>query len=226
MRWTQRRMKSMMILGAASLVLSFALGESADQAPSRIYGVGDRAAYKYPDRLEFVRLPEGMKVVPVEPLRHRIERDGKEARPQQVRPSKVLRFGRPFVFLTAQPPSPHMLICTDMLKGTYPAGVGDFCGVIALDGSTVYKFPVTQKVPGQLLRPIGIDPDGNYAAVFLGERVEGEDSPAIGKPREILVWEFPSKFRREAGPWKEGKPSNPAEAMAEVMLRYRARPRK
>lgn len=69
----------------------------------------------------------------------------------------------------------------------------DFCGVISQAGEIIYIFPVVQKSPRSLLRPLAIADGGARAAVALGEKVvdEEEDGESIrvGNIREVLIWE-------------------------------------
>ncbi|MCX5786933.1 MAG: hypothetical protein NTX64_00260 [Elusimicrobia bacterium] len=137
-----------------------------------------------------------------------------------------MKFRHATYLFMPQPPSDLLLICSNLLKEVVTSNGKDFCGIVSLEGKIVFEFPIRQRVPDRLLRPIGFESDGKYAAVFLGERVEGEDSPGIGKPREILIWEFPATLNRHPGPWKNGEPKEPHAAIADVIQKYRLRPQK
>jgi hypothetical protein len=142
-------------------------------------------------------------------------------KPAQLEPAKILWFDYPF---DAQAAGDHLLVCTNLTRNKNGSGgVGDFCGIISASGDVVFKFPVSQRSPQQLLRVLGINGDGTYAEVFIGRLVPGEDGADISEPREILAWRAPNKFTRFPGPWKDGKPKDPAQAFDNLLQGFKER---
>src|SRR5262249_4397591 len=152
---------------------------------------------------------------------------GQDTLPPTITPSKTMSFKRPFKVmpLMTDNVSSNVLVCTDMLhvsyapmsrdereklrakgfEGTMPwinrnGRFDQLCAVISLDGDIVFSFPLTQKLPQQLLTPIGITADGMKAAVMVGEQIQIDTGdgvePFVGKPREILLWEAARGLRK------------------------------
>lgn len=71
----------------------------------------------------------------------------------------------------------------------------DFCGVISVSGSILYKFPIVQKYPDSILKTAAYRDGGNWVAVALGESVmaqAGDEShPYAANFRKLFVWEGP-----------------------------------
>lgn len=117
-----------------------------------------------------------------------------------------------------------MLVCTDgaNLNANSAQGV-DFCGIISLTGKVVFRFPVKQHSPDTLLRLVGINGSGSYAEVYVGRRIDGEDGPEVGEPREVLGWRYPNTLKKHPGPWNKGAPKDISAAYEEIRRGFMVR---
>lgn len=187
----------------------------SDSKLLRIIGSDRQAVAVYQYRLEFYRLPPDVKLeVPKGRDRQRFHRNDAEIQPGSLSARKVIRFRTRFDikpnwpdtvkarFLACSNPvafySPAneqerqamaLLGFTHGMKWVNKAGTEQhFCGVLGLDGTVLYKFPFTPSYPKSLMKVLAIAEDESWAAVMIGEVVEGEDRRGIGKPREVWVW--------------------------------------
>lgn len=205
----------------------------ADKIPMRIMGVGKNAVAVYQYRLVFFSLPSNVQLgTGGQGDRLKLLRNGTPIQPDQLSSTSVMTFKDPIDVLPAlTDEAKAVLVCTNPL-GYYSsktpeelaafgygmrwrnaAGTYDnFCGVVALDGSVVYRFPA-QSEPNRMLRPIGIHPEGKQAEVMVGKKVllaAGEDGTepqtVIDSPIEILKWR-PGKLEKvkpaKAASWSE-----------------------
>lgn len=116
-----------------------------------------------------------------------------------------------------------MLCAAAYLPKVQQSGLGDFCGIVSIEGEVIYKFPITQRVPDTLLSPLAFSEDGTYAEVYVGRLVPTEDNPSVGEPREVLAWRYPNKLTRFPGPWKDKAPKNGAQAFDDLIQGFKVR---
>lgn len=201
----------------------------SDSVPLRIIGSGKDAVAVYQFRLDFLRLAPEYELRPVDtaPTVLKLYRDDKEASPGGLTPRKTLSYKNRFEILPRHPDQiqKNFLVCSDLIHAQYHAispeeremtralghkrvmpwtnknaAIDQTCSILSLTGNTIFSFPVTQQLPGQLAAGLGMTTDGKKAAIMLGERVQlkseyGTES-IIGKPREVLVWEEGKALRR------------------------------
>lgn len=205
----------------------------ADKAVVRLVGDNQRVVAVYQYRLEFLALPDDVKLDHGSGAdRLKLKRGEQVVQPEGLPAAKKMTFQNPIEVL----PSPEdratrILVCTNPVGYYSPRtqdelaifGYGvkwensagqhaDYCGVLALDGTEVYRFPAPQ-APGQLLRPVGISEDGQRAEVMVGKKVttpagEDDDQPGeeIDAPSEILRWGHPNRLERtrlKGGSWSQ-----------------------
>lgn len=216
-----------------------------DNAMLRLYVRGDRALARYQYRLVFFQVPTGASIGR-DPWNNKevLMKDGKVISPLDVSSKRVLTY-KSHIGVQASEDNSRFLLCTAPSAAFYIAmdeneirllgdtrvpwkndagDIADFCGIVSVSGDTVYKFPFQQSRPKNLLSPIVISPDGNYAAVSIGEEVEGEDGKSVSKPREVWTWEHPATLKKHPGPWKSGEPKEPAKAFDEMRRKFRKKP--
>lgn len=189
----------------------------------RVFGSGSRAVAMHQYRLEFYNLPGDVRLARGKNTdRLRLFRGDDELSPSRLQPHKTMTFKVPVEVFPVLPDdiSGPFLACTNPIARytpasaderktmallghthgmpwTNPAGqYGHFCGLISTAGEIVYQFPFTSSVPNNVMAPLKMTPDGTWAAVMIGQVVEGEDIPGIGKPREVWIWRAPNKLEK------------------------------
>jgi hypothetical protein len=181
---------------------------------------GRRAAAFFEDRVEFFSLaPE------ISTGAGGFSIGQKTVAPSALEPTKILWLTYRIQLLSHKT-SKYFLVCSNIsLPKLQSVGLGDFCGIISIDGQVVFKFPVKQHVPDRMLQVLAVNNDGTYAEVFVGKLVPDEDGPVIAAPREILAWRYPNKLTRFPGPWANGEPKEPAKAFDDLLQGFKNRKR-
>lgn len=208
-----------------------------DRKPFGYFWSNNRIAVEYQFRIEFFSFPSNYKVETDGPMRVKVGRtkdSGFESvNLTEQKPIKVLRFRRRFTALNrmaGEQSGPYILICSNAMSSHYtPANqeemsaaggdsrgpdwlaprfdLDDFCGIVGLDGTVLYRFPISQHPPDTLAKPIFLDRDGT-AAVAVGREAsyQSEDgsSSVVGGFREALIWKpgEPVNRRRFQRPMK------------------------
>jgi hypothetical protein len=210
------------------------------------YIFGKRAIAKYQYRLVFLEIPLGITIGRDHSNRPIFLRNNQAVDALDLSPKKEMTFKQQFE-LFASSDNSRFLICTAAYPTSYLAlddaessqvgsfripwvnksgNIGDFCGIISVNGNIIYKFPFKQKPPKNLLSPLVMSEDGTYAAVIVGE--EDQDSEGEGylvdNPREIWTWQYPDKLQKYDGPWKKGEPKDAVRALQDMRKRFRKKP--
>lgn len=198
----------------------------SDKRYIQLSGHGRNVVARHQYKLVFYALPPEAEYQKNKENRLRVFRGGKEIDPATLTPTKVMSFRHTFEIRPNEDEvRTNLLVCTNLLVDTYdamddeeaamiaakgrqrfipwtnPAAPMDqFCGVVSVAGDVIYTFPITQKIPSLLVYPLGISADGKRAGIMIGEKLssEGEDgeSAAVGKPRQVWVWEHPAKLKK------------------------------
>lgn len=184
----------------------------------RILALGGKAAVFYEDRVEFFTLTPEISSAP-----RGFIVSGSLVDPKTVRPDAILWLRNRYTLLSYNSSS-NALVCSDIAVS--PAGsLGEqgFCGVISVAGEILVRFPVIQRYPGTILRPLGLSMDGTYAEVWVGHMEDGDEGPGPTAPREVIAWRFPNQIIRSPGPWKSGKPKDPVAAFESLRTGFKLR---
>lgn len=198
----------------------------SDKRYVQLSGHGKNVVARHQYKLVFYSLPSGAEYTKNKENRLRIFRGGKEIDPSALAPRKVMSFRHTFdIRPNEDEVKTNFLVCTNLLVDSYDAmddeemamieakgrqrsipwtnptaPMDQFCGIVSVAGDVIYTFPITQKIPGPLAYPLGISADGKRAGIMIGEKLssEGEDgeSVAVGKPRQVWVWEHPAKLKK------------------------------
>lgn len=219
--------------------------EPWDRKPLRIYVSGAQAAARYQYRTVFFSMPPGGSKRLTPAGDDEITRGAVRVDPRELPGRSEMRFKHPFEMF-ASSDNTRFLICTAPASSDYLVlekaeveakkqtripweskdyDFADFCGVVSVAGKVLYEFPFQQRRPNDLLSPISISTDGTYAAVFIGKEHAGQEGRAVGSPREIWTWEAPDTLKKHPGPWKKGEPDDGYKALAEMMRRFRTKPK-
>ena len=216
-----------------------------DATPRRVFISGKRFVVAYQFRLLFGEMTPDISTAPDAGAGTALTRAGQPVDPLTLPGTKIWTFSHPYAVLESAGSS-SFLICTAPHIENYTvkdrderkrlgrrkmpwtdrgAKYKDFCGIVNASGDEIFRFPYEQKRPRNNMHPLAFSSDGLYAAVVIGEEVEGEESTRIGKWREIWTWEFPRTLKKNPGPWKNGAPKNETEVVQQAIRQYSEKPR-
>lgn len=193
-------------------------------APLNVFAENGRALVVYERELRFIEMAPNMSAERgPNGILHLVD-DGMEVDASAVPANKKMRFQHGFDLFPSTD-SKRFLVCTSPTAAkTSPVkgGIAEFCGVLAISGEVVFEFKPNRKT--ELLAPFIFSQAGDYAVVIVGEAVAGDEGTRVANPREVWTWEAPSKVLKHAGPWKDGPPKNPAQAINDLRRKFRRKP--
>lgn len=200
-----------------------------DTIPRKIYGHDKHIVVAYQFKLAFYDLQDDVEARVIKGKRLALFKDGQLIDPNKLKPKKTITFKRSFSLPVERSPVEYrnLLVCTSALASSYSPMSSDeeknmqalgeagkvwvnesgtldhFCGIISLTGNVIYEFAIHENPPTRVVAPVGISADGKRAAVMVGEKVPGQDGVGfyIGRPKEILIWEFPDKLSTKKIPY-------------------------
>ncbi len=192
-----------------------------------IWGSGHKVAIKYQYRIEFYTLPDDVFFIQTEGRSFVVRRSNSgeneiSVSSLKLKPVSKLTFQRPVDIVPRWPRTveKNILVCTSMLNGFYPVTdeeknglpsrereyiewndangeLGDFCGVVTIEGKTIWELKYKQSLPDHLLSPVAMRPDGLRALILSGGRVSGgEGSDSVGNARDLYIWEYPDQVKK------------------------------